>query len=271
MGHIPIPVERCAKTASMWNLEDRTAIVTGAANGIGSATAQSLAHAGARVVAADIESAGVTAICNRINSAGHVALPITADVSDAESVQNMVDFAISQFGMVDILFANAAIQLAKPAAEISEPEWEHLLAVNLKGIFLCCRSVVPSMRSRKRGAIVISASGHAFATYRGFSAYAATKGAAVAFMRGLALDYAMDGIRANCVIPGATDTRLLQSYFDESPDPETAREELVHQIPMRRLASPEDVAKAVLFLSSDHASYITGTCLAVDGGLMAQG
>jgi len=255
----------------MWNLEGRTAIVTGAGNGIGSATAQLLAAVGARVVAADIESAALTATCNRINSAGHVASPITTDVSDAESVQKMVDFAIRQFRTVDILFANAAIQLAKPAAEVSDAEWEHLFAVNLKGIFLCCRSIIPSMCSRKSGAIVISASGHAFATYRGFSAYAATKGAAVAFMRGLALDYAVDGVRANCIIPGATDTRLLQRYFDESPDPEAARKALVDQIPMRRLASPEDVAKAVLFLASDYASYITGTCLAVDGGLMAQG
>jgi NAD(P)-dependent dehydrogenase (short-subunit alcohol dehydrogenase family) len=255
----------------MWNLEDHTAIVTGAGNGIGSATAQLLAGVGVRVIAADIESKAVNATCDRINAGGGVARPFTTDVSDAESVQKMVDFAMGQFGAVDILFANAAIQLTKAAAEVDEAEWERLFAVNLKGVFLCCRSIIPSMRSRKRGAIVISASGHAFATYRGFSAYAATKGAAVAFMRGLALDYATDGIRTNCVIPGATDTRLLQSYFDESPDPEAARKELIDQIPMHRLATPEDVAKAVLFLVSDHASYITGTCLAVDGGLMAQG
>jgi NAD(P)-dependent dehydrogenase (short-subunit alcohol dehydrogenase family) len=255
----------------MWNLEDHTAIVTGAGNGIGSATAQLLAVAGVQVIAADIESKAVNATCDRIKAAGGVARPFTTDVSDAESVQKMVDFALGQFEAVDILFANAAIQLTKPAAEVGEAEWERLFAVNLKGVFLCCRSIIPSMRSRKRGAIVISASGHAFATYRGFSAYAATKGAAVAFMRGLALDYAIDGIRANCVIPGATDTRLLQSYFDESSDPEAARKELIDQIPMHRLATPEDVAKAVLFLVSDYASYITGTCLAVDGGLMAQG
>jgi 3-oxoacyl-[acyl-carrier protein] reductase len=255
----------------MWNLEDHSAIVTGAGYGIGSATAQLLADAGVRVIAADIESKAVNATCNRIDAAGGVARPFTTDVSDAASVQKMVDFAMGQFGAVDILFANAAIQLTKPAAEVDEADWERLFAVNLKGVFLCCRSIIPSMRSRKRGAIVISASGHAFATYRGFSAYAATKGAAVAFMRGVALDYAIDGIRANCVIPGATDTRLLQNYFDESADPEAARKELINQIPMHRLATPEDVAKAVLFLVSDHASYITGTCLAVDGGLMAQG
>jgi NAD(P)-dependent dehydrogenase (short-subunit alcohol dehydrogenase family) len=118
---------------------------------------------------------------------------------------------------------------------------------------------------------VIAASGHAFATYPGFSAYAATKGGLVAFMRGVALDYAADGIRSNCVIPGATDTRLLQDFFNEASDPAAARSRMEQTIPLRRLATPEDIGKAVLFLSSDHAAYITGTCLAVDGGLMAQG
>ena len=183
----------------------------------------------------------------------------------------MIDFTLERFGGVDILFANAAIQLVKPAADTSETEWDRLMDVNLNGVFLCCRAVIPAMLSRQSGAIVISASGHAFATYRGFSAYAAAKGAVVAFMRGLALDYAAHGIRANCVIPGATDTRMIQSYFDESPDPEAARRRMAESIPLRRLATPADIAKAVLFLASDHAAYITGTCLAVDGGLMAQG
>jgi NAD(P)-dependent dehydrogenase (short-subunit alcohol dehydrogenase family) len=255
----------------MWHLEGRAAIVTGAGNGIGSATARLLAAAGARVVAVDVENAPLNAVCNRIKTEKGVALPFEADVSDAKAVDKVVEFTIGELGAVDILFANAAIQLVKPAAETGDAEWDRLLAVNLKGIFLCCRAVIPIMRSHKSGAIIISASGHAFATYPGFSAYAASKGAAVAFMRGLALDYALDGIRANCVIPGATDTRLIRSYFDESPDPDAARSQLIQQIPMHRLATPEDIGKAVLFLASDHASYITGTCLAVDGGLMAQG
>ena len=255
----------------MWNLEGRTAIVTGAGHGIGRGTAEMLASAGANVVAVDIEETAAKETCSRITKTGGMATPIGSDVSNAAAASRMIDFTLERFGRVDILFANAAIQLVKPVEDTSETEWDRLMDVNLKGVFLCCRAVIPAMLSRQSGAIVISASGHAFATYRGFSAYAAAKGAVVAFMRGLALDYAAQGIRANCVIPGATDTRMIQSYFDESPDPEAARRRMAESIPLRRLATPADIAKAVLFLASDHAAYITGTCLAVDGGLMAQG
>jgi NAD(P)-dependent dehydrogenase (short-subunit alcohol dehydrogenase family) len=126
------------------------------------------------------------------------------------------------------------------------------------------------MQSQKQGAIVISSSGHAFATYPNSSAYAATKGGELAFMRGLALDYAKDGIRVNCIIPGATDTRLVRGYIESASDPEATRTKLMDSIPMGRLAKPEEVGRGVLFLASDFAGYITGTSLAVDGGLLAQ-
>jgi NAD(P)-dependent dehydrogenase (short-subunit alcohol dehydrogenase family) len=255
----------------MWNLEGRTAIVTGAGHGIGRGTAELLAGAGVRVVVADIEESAASEVCAGIQTAGGAAIPFVADLSLPVSAQGMIDAALGTFGSVDILFANAAIQMVKPAAEMAEAEWDRLMAVNLKAVFLCCRAAIGPMKAARRGSIVIASSGHAFATYPGFSAYAATKGGAVAFMRGIALDYGPDGIRSNCVIPGATDTRLLQAYFSESKDPAAARSQMEHSIALRRLATPTDIGKAVLFLASDHSSYITGTCLAVDGGLMAQG
>jgi NAD(P)-dependent dehydrogenase (short-subunit alcohol dehydrogenase family) len=255
----------------MWNLEGRTAIVTGAANGIGSATALMMAREGIRVVAVDIDRAALEELRGRIAGAGGEVEAAVADVSDSAAVEQVVQTAQQRFGTPDILFANAAIQLARPAGETSEEDWDRLHAVNLKGVFLCCRAVLPGMRANKSGSIVISSSGHAFGTYPNFSAYASTKGALVAFMRGVALDYAADGIRANCVIPGATDTRLIQDYFAQSADPAKARASLLDSIPLGRLAAPEDIGKAVLFLASAHASYITGTTLAVDGGLMARG
>ncbi len=254
----------------MFGLEGRTALVTGAANGIGLATVRLLANAGVSVLAVDVQDLVLEDNCPASPGKGTV-VPFIADVSQPSAVQAAVDFAVERFGSIDITFANAAIQWIGPAASMSEKEWDRLVDVNIKGIYLVCRSVIPIMQAKKAGSIIITASGHAFATYRGFAAYAAAKGAAVAFMRGVALDYAEDGIRANCVIPGATDTRMLQTFFEDSTDAAGARARMVETIPLHRLATPEDIAKAVLFLASDHAAYITGTCLAVDGGLGAQG
>jgi NAD(P)-dependent dehydrogenase (short-subunit alcohol dehydrogenase family) len=254
----------------MWNLEDRVAIVTGAGNGIGRATAQLFAAEGARVVLVDVEEDSARQTAAAIEAAGGTACVSLADVSRSDQVQAMVETAVRHFGRIDVLHANAAVQITRAAADTEESEWDRLHAVNLKGIFLCCKHVVPVMRRQKRGAIVISSSGHAFATYPNCSAYAATKGGQLAFMRGLALDYAADGIRVNCVIPGATNTRLVSGYVASCPDPDQALKNLLSGIPMGRLAAPEEIARAVLFLASDYASYITGTSLAVDGGLLAQ-
>ncbi len=254
----------------MWGMRDKVVVITGAGNGIGRGTAELFAAQEATVVAVDIESESAQAAVEAIEHAGGKAFAMTCDVSRSESVEAMVDSAVQRYGRIDVLHANAAVQVNKDAAETSEEEWDRMHSVNLKGVYLTCKYVVPVMRQQRRGAVIISSSGHAFATYPNCSAYAATKGGQLAFMRGLALDCARDGIRVNCVIPGATDTRLLRVYVDSAEDRQAAMQKIVDSIPMGRIAQPEDIARAVLFLASDYASYITGTFLAVDGGLLAQ-
>jgi NAD(P)-dependent dehydrogenase (short-subunit alcohol dehydrogenase family) len=254
----------------MWGVNGKVAIITGAANGIGRATARIFAAEGAIAVLADVEQAPASEAAREIEAAGGRARAIACDVSRSGDVTNMVQQVIQEFGRIDVLHANAAVQITKPTAEVTEQEWDNVQNVNLKGVFLTCKLVLPVMCKQRSGAIIITSSGHAFATYPNFSAYAATKGGELAFMRAVALDYARYGIRANCVIPGATETRLVNQYIDESENPEQTRSRLLDSIPLRRLAKPEDIARAVLFLASDFASYITGTSLAVDGGLLAQ-
>lgn len=254
----------------MWGMEQKVAVITGAGNGIGRATAAAFASAGARVAVVDIDARAAEETTTAINKSGGHAHPFACDVSQDASVQKLVADIMATYQRIDVLHANAAIQITRPAIEVTGEEWDRLHGVNLKGVHLTCRYVIPIMRSQRGGAIVITSSGHAFATYRNCSAYAATKGGQVAYMRGLALDYASDGIRVNCVIPGATDTRLVRDYIRESEDPEKAEAQLLASIPLARLARPEEISQAVLFLASDHASYITGSSLVVDGGVLAR-
>ena len=254
-----------------YGMQDKVVVITGAGNGIGQGTALLFSREGARVVVADIDEIAGRATERAIADEGGQALFVRVDVSRDDDVRAMVERVIQSWGRIDILFANAAIQLSKALADTREEEWDRLHAVNLKGVFLCCKHVVAVMQKRRKGAIVITSSGHANVTYPNWSAYAATKGALVAFMRGVALDCAADGIRANCVLPGTTDTRLVQGYINESSDPEATRRRLIDRIPLKRFATPEDIGRAVVFLASDHAAFITGTSLIVDGGQLAQG
>lgn len=251
-------------------MKGKVVVVTGAANGIGRATAEVFAVEGAQAVLVDIDLALAEKEAEDIRAKGGKALAIKCDVSHGESVKALVDEVVERFGRIDVLHANAAVQITKPACEFTEEEWDRMHNVNLKGVFLSCKYVIPVMQKRKKGAVVITSSGHAFASYANCSAYAATKGGELAFMRAVALDYAADGVRVNCVVPGATDTRLVQSYMQESKSPQETLQKLLGSVPLGRLAKPEEIGHAVLFLSSDYASYITGTSLLVDGGILAQ-
>lgn len=254
----------------MWNMNGKVAIITGAGNGIGRATAILFAREKARVIVVDVDEPAAAETVRLIREAGGTACLELCDVSRAEAVEAMARRTEEQFGRIDVLHSNAAVQIAKPVEELAESDWDRMNAINLKGAFLCAKYTVPIMRKRKSGAIVITSSGHAFASFERYTGYAATKGGQMAMMRALALDCARDGIRVNCVVPGATDTRLIRYHFETSADPAAERIRMLDSIPLGRLAAPEDIAHAVLFLCSDYASYITGTWLAVDGGLLAQ-
>jgi len=247
---------------------DKVLIVTGAGAGIGRATAELFAADGATVVLLEWNQSAGLETQRLIQDRGGRVLFLHTDVGSGASVNAAVQQVVDRYGRIDILFANAAIQIIRPVDQMTEEEWNEQARVNLGGTFLCCKAVIPVMRRQKSGCIVIASSGHAFQTYRGYPSYAATKGGQLAFMRAAALDCAADGIRVNCIIPGATETQMLKEHFANSPG---HKQVLLDKIPLGRLATPEDIARGVRLLASRDAAYITGTELVVDGGLLAQG
>ncbi len=232
-------------------LEGKTAIVTGAGRGIGRAVAKRFLREGAGVIAADLQfEHGL--VDERLRK-------IELDVTDESAVRKLA----AESGRVDILVNNAGIVEHGNVAEADDAQWERILAVNLRGVVLCCRHFVPGMIEHGGGAIVNNASINGIRGNYDLAAYSASKGAVVARTRSMALDYATRGIRVNCVCPGTIEgTGMTEPILEDL----AARDELVAKHPMGRLGTADDVAKAVLFLASDDSSFITGLALPVDGG-----
>jgi NAD(P)-dependent dehydrogenase (short-subunit alcohol dehydrogenase family) len=245
-------------------LEGKVAIVTGAASGIGRATTELFAAEGARVVAVDLnEAAG-----HELESAS-VAF-VRADVSSGADVQRFVRAAVERFGGLDILFNNAGIAIFKTLEETSEEEWDRVVDVNLKACYLGIKHAIPEMRRRGGGAIVNTASVHGFATAGQVGAYGATKHGVIGLTKAAALELARDNIRVNAVCPGAIETPLMRSNLRAVGDEAEELRKIAQSEPLGRVGQPHEIARAVLFLVSDEASFATGAPFLIDGGLVAR-
>jgi 3-oxoacyl-[acyl-carrier protein] reductase len=246
--------------------KQKNAVVTGAASGFGEAIATSFAAEGANVVVADIDEAGGKRVVGAITGAGGRAVFSRTDVSSSTDVKAMIEAAVTQFGGLDILVNNAGFShLMMPLWDLPEEEYERVFATNVRGVFLGCKYAVPVMQGRG-GVIINTASIGAVAQRPWVTAYNATKGAVVVLTRGLAVEVAPFRIRVNAVNPVAAETGFMKGAIGLEKLPDEARQQVVTEIPLGRLAEPSDVAAAVLFLASDDAAFLTGVCLPVDGG-----
>ena len=243
-------------------LDGRVALVTGGASGIGRSTARRLADAGAAVVIADRDLDGGEAVAKELGQ----GVAARVDVTDEASVAEAVALAEEQFGRLDVLSCNAGLAgYPTPALEADPDEFDRIFAVNVKGVWNCVRAAVPALRRAGGGAITIVGSVMGERARPGFGAYAASKAAVNHLAKVLALELAPDGIRVNALAPVATDTAMLPQFLGPD-DPERARAAFIAGIPLGRLAQPEDIADAAVFLSSDAARFVTGVVLPVDGG-----
>ena len=254
----------------MTRLAGRVAVVSGAAAGIGRATAELFAEEGARVVLADVAGEAVEGVAAGIRQAGGAAAAEVADVSAEAGVKAVIGRAEREFGPVDVLVNNAGVELKKLVEDTSLDEWERILRTNLTSAFLMSRAVIRGMKDRRRGVIVMNSSVGNFIAATKSSAYGASKAGMMALARSLALEGAPYGIRVNAVCPGVIDTPMNERNLARSEDPEAMRRSWFEVTPLGRLGTPRDVAQAMLFLASDESSFVTGLPLVIDGGRLIQ-
>jgi 3-oxoacyl-[acyl-carrier protein] reductase len=248
-------------------LADRVVVVTGAGSGIGAASAVAMAAAGARLVVADINEAAAKATVEVIERGGGQALALHADVTRAADNQAMVERAVATFGRLDVFFANAGVpQWKTDIEEVDEAAFDRIFGVNVKGVWLGARYALPVMKRQRRGVFLATASTAAIRPRPGGQTYAASKGAVVTLVKALALEAASYGVRVVAIAPVATHTPMLPTFMNKREVDAEGLAGYVATVPLGRLNQPEDIAGAAVFLASDEAAMITGTCLEVDGG-----
>lgn len=245
----------------------QTVIVTGAGSGFGEATVKRFASEGANVVVADINEQGADRVAGEIESTGGQALPVVCNVAQEPAVQSMIERSIERFGKIDTLVNNAGYShMSKLLWKITVEEFDAVFAVNVRGVFLGCKHVIPHMIENGGGAIVNIASIGAVAPRPGVTPYNGTKGAVLTMTKGLAMEVARHNIRVNAVNPVAAETGFMKGAMGTEQLDDKARERLVSTIPRGRLAEPSDVAAAITFLASADADFMTGSAINVDGG-----
>ncbi|MCP4723192.1 MAG: glucose 1-dehydrogenase [Desulfobacteraceae bacterium] len=252
----------------MLSLEGKLAVVTGGSAGIGAATAQLFARMGADVVILDINKDQGEQIASQIRQEGLKARFIVCDVTCEADCINIANTLKSDFTLLDILFNNAGVIVRKNVTNLAEPEWDAVIDVSLKGVYLLSKHLIPLMK-KKGGAIVNTGSGWSLKGGDNAAAYCAAKAGVLNLTRAMAIDYGKYDIRVNCVCPGDTDTALLRSEARQLGEDETMFLKDASNRPLGRMGTPDDIAKAVLFLASSMSAWISGTSLLVDGGGMA--
>jgi len=254
----------------MFSLADKIAFVTGAGSGIGASIARTLARAGARVFAADLDPASAGTVAAEILQAGGFAEPVGLDVADYGACQRAASELHARFPSgLDILVNNAGIGCVGTILKTEPADLDRLYAVNVRGVFQLSKVFLPPMIARRGGSIINLASIAGVVAVRDRVAYCATKFAVVGLTKAMALDHAADNVRINCICPGRVETPFVQARIREYPDPAKAFREMSESQPLGRMAKPDEIAAAALYLASDEASFVTGSAFAIDGGLSA--
>lgn len=254
---------RISTARKIVKFNNQTVIITGAGSGIGRAAALRFAELGANVAVADNNESAAAAVAEE---AGQSAISVVVDVSDSGAVRRMVSKVVEAFGSLDVLCNNAGFGYPGNVVDIEESNWDRLMAVNLKGVYLCSKYAIPELAKTGDGRIVNTSSYTATVGIRDRAAYVASKGGVSALTRAMALDHVDQGIRVNAVAPGTVNSPYFDKMINESSDPRALLDELNSRAPMRRMGKSDEIAEAIVWLAAKESSFVTGSVLTIDGG-----